>query len=226
MNIDQQLVQQIVARVLDQIGTDPAPMRDESVDTTIPTAADTRTLLIEDKVVTGDVLAARLNGQQRIAFASNSILTPSAKDVLRQSGATWDRVSTGKSSAINLPWKAILLGSAPALTTAIDDTAGWSRELADSESEAVSSAISSVCRADSIGVCLFSTSPERVACRCNRNTQIRAAAVTDPNAVRRAQTDFGANVFCVNPKNCSYFEFKNTLRAVAAVNPISPKEWN
>ncbi|MDA1013012.1 MAG: hypothetical protein O3A00_01000 [Planctomycetota bacterium] len=225
MNIDQQLVRQIVARVLDQIGTTPATLRDEPAMPVETTAATTGALVIDDKVVTGDLLEARLHGRQRVAFANGSILTPSAKDVLRRCGTEWNRIDLRKTSETGLAWKAIVLRSVPALDAAIDDVSGWSRELTGSEREAVDSGISSICRADATGVCLFSASPERTACRCNRNERVRAAVVADIGGVRRIQSDLGANVYCVNPEGRSYFQLRNMLRAVSSVSPQASKEW-
>lgn len=230
MTLDQQLVQEIVGRVLQRLSTPPAAVRDASVSVGEPTSdvvgsdnGSAKALVIEDKVVTEDLLAARVNGHRQISVAKGSVITPSGRDFLRKSGVEWSWASTSSAQPNSkAKWKAIVLKSTDALDKLLEDLSGWKSESASCERGSVQQIAESN---DVAGTCLFTASPERAACRSNRHSHLRAAAVTDVASVRRVQADVGANVFCVSAEGRSYFELRNMLRAISAVTPVEPKEW-
>ncbi len=223
MNIDHQFVQDIVGRVLERLGTSAGTLRDTTVDSSTAVPADSPTeLVIADKVVTEDLLAARVNGHRQVVVTEGSVVTPSGHDFLRTAGLTLSRSSTSAARPSTAAWKAVVLSSTEALDKLLEDVAGWTVESHSCERGAVRQ----IAASGDVGTCVFTASPERVACRCNRNSQLRAAVATDVISVRRVQAEVGANVFCVNAEGRSYFELRNMLRTMSAVTPAEPKEWD
>jgi hypothetical protein len=84
--------------------------------------------------------------------------------------------------AADAKWKIIVVRTTRNLTAALDDAArwpgvAWQRELAGCDIDAAERATSALCRADAEGSIVFTSQPEVVACRANRNSKVRGAVV-------------------------------------------------
>jgi hypothetical protein len=187
-----------------------------------------------EAVITGELLEQRLNGnsQRTIRIGPKAVLTPSARDFLKQRNIEWTRLEKNAAPATNSGiWKAIVASSTPALASALDEigkTAGtrWERELSGDATEAATAAVSALCRGEAVGVAVFAGNAAAVACRANRNAKVRAAVVWSVRCVEAAKRQIGSNLIAVDPAGKSYFELRNLVRAFAADGPPRvPAGW-
>ena len=246
---DEQLIDQIVRSILEQFqrgenvarivpasggrasaaGWSPPGANNNSVQAS---TEEIKTFTLEAPVITGDVLQQHINGATRITIAQHAILTPSARDLIRQRGITIHRqTATATQSAIGNRWTAIVTKTTPALQIALDDAiqspgAIVSRELVGTIDEAVQTAVSLICRADADGAIIFSEHPQRAACLANRNRRIRAAMANDAGSVKSVTAAMGANLLCINPVDLPFFGLRNILRQLSAGGPPQvPQNW-
>ncbi len=244
MNVDGELIEQIVSSVMEHLQTRSGPVRSANAEvraepevhaepTTDPPRETSQGVLLRENVITADVLEQRSNGSREITIGPKSILTPSARDFLKSRNITCTRQSVHQTGpAATCRWKAIVVESTPSVAAALDDVCGsgdgcWQRELAGCPSEAVSAAVSAVCRADAVGVVVFTNDAESIACRANRNRQVRAAVVTDTQAVKTVGHRMGANLIAIAPNGKSDFDLRNMLRTFTANGPTQiPNEWD
>lgn len=222
MKHDDVLVDKIVRDVIEQLRT--LPETKQSPGTAQPT-------VLHEKVITEELLVQQLNGSKRIEVGAKSVLTPSARDFLSKRNIEWQRQPETKSTT-QTDWKAIIVQSTSAVTAALNDleqSTGtcWQREIAGTTCEAVSVAVSAICRAEANAVVIFTGKPESVACRANRNLKVRAAVVGDVRRTESIKTEMGVNLFCINPDGKTYIELRNLLRAATSGGaPRVPEDWN
>jgi hypothetical protein len=189
-------------------------------------------LVLDDKVITGDLLETRINGRHRLVIGPNTVLTPSARDFLRSREIEWSRADKSDTQRpAGQVWKAIVVQPTPAVESALAEatrTAAvrWERELVATAPEAASMAVSVLCRVEAAGVVVFAEAAEAVACLANRNRRVRAAAINDLRHVESVRETLGANLFCVDPRGRSHFEVRNILKQATAATPCVPKCWN
>ena len=236
MPIDDQLVNQIVAGVMQHLGeTDPLTSSDSmpSADQRETSAADIG-IGITENVITAELLETRLNGSSQMVIGPRAILTPAARDYLKEHGIRWSRgqVPNEQSAASVCRWAAVVVQSTAAVISAVqqvDQESGncCKQELVGSDADAASEAVSLLCRGDADGVVVFANSAAAIACRANRNLRIRAAVTNDVFTTKAVLRDMGANLFCVQPEGRSFIELRNLLRAVvSAGTPQPPADWN
>lgn len=239
MNVDEPLIERIVANVMQQLMTaDPVRSRNDSPaavqgDRTSGSSSIPTITRLDEKVITEAVLEQHWNGEKAIQIGPRSILTPTARDFLRTRQIEWRRVvaptSTTKPSAL---WKAVIVQATPAATQAVEDLVrgngtAWKRELAGSLDEAVATATSAICRGEAVGVVVLSAAAAAVACRANRNRQVRAAVVTEASDLAAICQDVGCNVLVIDPGSKSYFELKSLLQRYAQNGvPQAPPGWD
>ncbi|MCH7988137.1 MAG: hypothetical protein IID46_03185 [Planctomycetes bacterium] len=222
MKYDTILVEQIVRDVMQQLRTLPETKQSSGV---------AQPVVLHERVITEELLERQLNGAKRIEIGIKSVLTPSARDFLRQQKIEWQRQPETKSSN-QKHWKAIVVQSTSAVTAALNDLeqsteTNWKQEITGTTCEAVSAALSAICRAEADGVVIFTEKPESVACKANRNLKVRAAVVGDVRRTESIKTEMGVNLFCINPNGKNYIELRNLLRAVTAGStPQIPEDWN
>ena len=222
MKYDDALVDQIVRDVMEQLRT--LPETKQSSGAAQPT-------VLQERVITEELLEQQLNGAKRIEVGMKSVLTPSARDFLSKQKIEWQRQPDAKSTT-QTDWKAIVVQSTSAVTAALNDLEQsmgtcWKQEITGTTCEAVSAAVSAICRAEAAGVVIFTGKPESVACRANRNVKVRAAALGDVRRTESIKTEMGVNLFCINPDGKTYIELRNLLRAVTSGGaPRVPENWN
>ena len=229
--MDDRLVDQIVSEVLARLGGRPT-VRAAADRPSVPPAAAERPncpLVLDEAVVTAETLEQRLNGHTQLAVGRRTVLTPSARDVLRAKGIEWSRHAGSKPAGPGTgAWLAIISRATPAVEQLIAESAGpWRSELTGTVEEAAARAVNAACRGEAAGIVVFSDRSEAVACRANRNPGVRAGAVLDAGGVAAAVRSIGANVLCVAPEGRSYFELRNILRAFTAMGPPrAPAGWS
>lgn len=227
MQISEELVNQVVADVLSTLSR-----QGQVTQTAGSGMAQTRnssSVILSEKVITADLLVEKAKGQTVIGVTAGAILTPSAKDYLREHKVEIQRATTASTKTKQGgTWRAIVLSRAgvveQALTNIEQQTgASWSQELAGSLDEAVQGAVSSLCRADAAGVVLFVSAAEKAACLANRNQKICAAAIQDVNHLRTVVSQMSPNLVCVNPEQKSFIELRNLMKAFVSAGTPHPE---
>ena len=232
--MDDRLVDQIVSEVLARLGGSP-PARAAADRPPSPPAVAARSrgaLVLDEPVVTAEILEERLNGHVQVTFGRRTVLTPSARDVLRARGLEWSRgggPAPGPDAAA-ASWLAIVSRTTPAVERLVGEMglgSAWRSELTGRTEEAARRSVSAICRGEAGGVLVVSDPAEAAACLANRNARVRAAVVADAAAVASAARTIGANILCVAPDGRSYFELRNILRAFTAAGPPRlPAGWS
>lgn len=235
MTTDTDLLEQIVSGVMRQLTSLSGEIRSDGPGTTEPTSGTTTTneLLLTDNVITADLLSERLGRAAGLSIGPTSVLTPSARDWLRERNIVWHRQTQNRSAiaATESGWKVIVECPTPAVTAALDEGVGstghpWVTETADDFATAVRAAVSAVCRAETDGVVLFTSKSAAAACRANRNRKIRAAVVMGEACVRAVRRQMGANLLCVDPTGRTAWELKTILRELERGGwPTPPDNW-
>ena len=240
MRLDAQTIEQIVRSVLDQLQppTVPAaapaklvpPPSAQAATSVTQTAPRVDVVVVTERVITGELLAARVNGRKTVQLAKRAVLTPTARDYLRTHGIAITHEAAGSSSAVAGPkWRVLVSHAAPNVLQAIGDLRqqglAVERELVGTTPEAARQAISLLSRAEVEGVLLVTSEPHVAACVANRNPRVRGAAVTDRAALTSVQSQLGPNLLCLSAVGKSYFELRNLLQACVATRPQVPEGW-
>jgi hypothetical protein len=228
MVVDQALIDQIVSSVLAKL--QPAPAR--SVVSVPPPKAIPATIELTSAVITADVLSESYKTGYILRIGRKSILTPSAIDWLRTNKVDWKRAEKHSAGAGSKRgrWKLIVQSATPTVNAVVDamkrQHADWAIDLIGQAAEAASLAINTICTADRDGVAVLTSFAEIVACRANRNEQVRAAAIGDRNQLNLTMQHLGPNVVCINPTGKTFVELRNLLQDCAATSPKAPAGWN
>ncbi|MFI4851176.1 MAG: hypothetical protein ACIAZJ_18840 [Gimesia chilikensis] len=228
MQISEELVNQVVADVLSTLSRQGQVT--QTAGSGMAQVRNSSSVILSEKVITADLLAEKAKGQTVIGVTAGAILTPSAKDYLREHKVEIQRATAAASTKAKQggTWQAIVLSRAgvveQALTNIEQQTgASWSQELAGSLDEAVQGAVSSLCRADAAGVVLFVSAAEKAACLANRNQKICAAAIQDVNHLRTVVSQMSPNLVCINPEQKSFIELRNLMKAFVSAGTPHPE---
>ncbi|WP_298860678.1 hypothetical protein [uncultured Gimesia sp.] len=228
MQFSEELVNQVVANVLSTISQMGSGGQSSGSAPSVSTPDSS--VVLSDKVITADLLAEKIKGQSVVGIAAESILTPSAKDYLREFNVSVHRpAAVASSKGLGTTWRAIVLSNSSAVENALETieqqtNTRWSQELSASLEESVNDAISSLCRADAAGIVLFAEAAEMAACLANRNQKIRAASIQDVNQLRNVISQMRPNLICVNPLQKSFIELRNLIKTF--VNAGVPANGN
>jgi hypothetical protein len=244
--IDSSTIDRIVANVLQQLGAnsgaapsterssilDPKPFSRDPQGSA--TAAGGR-ITLSDRVITADLLAERIDVATVVAIASRAILTPSARDFIKERGLQIDRAAPVSSKAATSPVTQGVGAGAPIphpsnlssqrLLVVVRNTdavaklwtdlqATWSRELLGCPDDAASLAVREIARGAVQAAVILAEQAHRAACLANRSPAVKAVAVRDAGEVAQVRRQLRANVWCIDPTPKSWFELRNLLSAV------------
>jgi hypothetical protein len=213
MNFTPETVELIVQRVLEHLEAPGAGACDAGA----PSKPATEGFRVSAAVVTQALLAESVNGVKTVRIGTKAIVTPSARDYLRQKGIEVIRESAAAPARTGRRVQIIVATAHPHVSAAVEaleqSGIGCEKRLSGLPAEAATQAISAVCRGEAEKVVIFTAEPELVACLANRNAQIRAAAVADAAAVRRMQTALKPNVLAIDPSPRGVHELKTLLKA-------------
>jgi hypothetical protein len=217
MNFTAEHVELIVQRVLEHLGTSGSRAPSDTKSTGSPVPATTpKSVLISEPVVTQALLADATRGAKQIRIGPTAILTPSARDFVRNHGIEVVRESSSRSAATGLRWQVIATVSTPEVAAAVEGlkARGVSADfrLVGLPTEAASQAVSAVCRCEAVKVVVFTSQPELVACLANRNEQLRAATVSDAASSERTQRTLNPNLLTIDPSAKGVHELKALLK--------------
>ncbi len=227
MTFTPEQVDLIVQRVVQQLGTTgvaiapppgSAPVR--PVAAAEPAAA--LGIRIPGRVITQDLLAASATGAGLVRIDAKALLTPSARDFIKQHAIKIVREGTssaGASTAIR--WQVIVTKSTPQIAAAVEGLTPLGIvcdvRLLGLPAEAAAQSINALCRAEAQQVIVFTDQPELVACMANRNDRVRAASVSDAAATDRVRQHLQGNVLALDPTNKSVHELTSILKAFRPV---------
>ena len=241
MHVDSQLVEQVVTAVLERLreggsGTRAIRARQDSVPQTAAESTPAA-LVLDVPVLTAEILETRLQGKalpqgRELQVGVKTVLTPSARDFLRQSGIAWTRRSASQQAGARpgAVWRGIAVSATAALQRLCEDPAD-SLRLAKCEwlgctDVAVDQAVAALARAEVEGVVLFTAQTARAVCRANRNQAVRAASVGHREDVDAAREQMGANLLVISPAGKSVFELRQLVRAATSgPPPRAPGDW-
>jgi hypothetical protein len=233
MNLSAADIDAIVHRVLQQLQPPSAAAAAPELPTRVvktafgsDSAASPASLsvTITDRVITATVLEAAVTAGfvKSIQVPNSAIVTPAAKDWLKQRGVAIDRrtdASTSAASTASPTWLVLVSTMNTAAATALQ-MAGLSRvSTTGTALEAAAAAANSICRAEAPGVIVLTGTPDLVACRCNRQSACRAIAAVDAEQLIAAGQQWSPNIVAINPVRRGTMELRRLLQAVHGWNP-------
>lgn len=227
--MDQTLIDRIVANVLEQL--QPATPRALTTSAAVPAMKPTAVALSQ-AVITADVLSNAVRPGQAVQIGTKSLLTPSAKDWLRQHQVIWQRGSdqTAGNGVTSLTMRGQLLLSSitPTVRGAVDSVfrslPNWQRQVCGNAKESAEAAVRTITTAECDRVLITSRDADVVACRVNRHRAVRAAVVASGEQVRRVDASLSPNVLVVDPDGRSFVELRNLFRSCAQLGKPQSKE--
>jgi hypothetical protein len=221
MNLTAEHVELIVQRVLEHLGAPggSASGATGSTSSTLPANAP-GAMLISEPVVTQALLAEAIKGGKQVRIGPATILTPSARDFIRNHGIEVVRETSSRSASSGVRWQVIATVSTPEVAAALEGlkTRGINADfrLVGLPAEAATQAVSAVCRGEAAKVVVFTSQPELVACLANRNEQLRAAAVNDTATSERVQRTLNPNLVAIDPSRKGVHELQALLKTMAS----------
>jgi len=242
MSFDGVDIERIVAEVMGRLLTSSPSLRSEdrpaaqaSPVSASREAETSNATSIPGMVITAELVQAGLNGSRNsaggIRIGPRAILTPSARDYLRTKNINWTRETVAATAGgSKTRWLAMVSKANSQAEAVIKNLqAGglaWEQRLVGLPVEAISLAISAICRGEAAGVVVFSGEPEVVACLANRNQSVRAAVAINAHSAAAARQSLGANLLAIDPAGRSFFELRTTLNAFTAGGaPKPPANW-
>jgi hypothetical protein len=226
--VDQALIDRIVASVLEQL----QPVTPRAVTDAAPTPTPKSTVVaLPDAVITADVLSAVIKPGQSVQIGIKSLLTPSAKDWLKQHRIDWHRRAMAPKSASTTPPPLrcqLLLSTVTATVRGAADSVfralpNWSRSMGGSAKEVVETATRSITTAECNRIVITSRDADLIACSVNRNQAVRAAVAMSAEHVRRLDASLSPNVIVVDPTERSFVELRNLFRSCAQLTRPTAK---
>jgi len=218
MSTEVALIDEIVSRVLKELRTAEAVAPSASA-AAAPTAKPTPgEVTIGAAVVTGELLEKSIGGAKKVRIAPKAILTPSARDFIRQRGLEIVRETAPSAKAPAAAWRVLISSAGPQVGSALDDLrssgVGFDRQLTGTIEEAISAATSVLSRGEMKGIVVLTGSPELAACLANRCERIHAVALRDVTALSDIRRQFQPNLIAIDSVNKNTFELRQTLKAV------------
>jgi hypothetical protein len=225
--VDQALIDRIVANVLEQL--QPATPR---AVTPATTATRPSAVQLTQAVITADVLNKAVSPGQAVQIGTRSLLTPSARDWLRQHQIMWSRAAGNSDArvdrAASLRGQLLLSTVTPAVRGAVDSlfrsVRHWQRQVVGPARDAAEIAVRSLATAECDRVLITSREAELVACLANRQAAVRAAVVSSADHVQRLEASLSPNLWVVDPTAKSLMELRNLFRSCVALGKPQPKE--
>ena len=228
MNFDAQAIDDIVAGVLSQLGmTSIVDRALQSSQPVQPGTASQQGLALTETVITEDLLAEKAVGAESLLILKGAVITPSGRDWLRKHDVTWKRVSETTTTAEKSLWRLIVATPSEAIDKLNDEVTrwGWTVDCVSGSEEAAVCGVTSL-NEETEGVVILTSEPERVACRANRHSHVRAASVAQVTDVARVKQQLGVNLIAVCPGQRGFFELRNMMKTLAAGGPPqAPENW-
>ena len=177
-------------------------------------------LIVEDRVVTMSVLAARLENVRRVTVRKGAVVTPAVRDELRDRGIELSRsvsngAADGNESSASMV-RLVIAATPPCNADSLAATSGGDAEVITMQSgnvvESIEKLVSWLATGDCLAV-LLTGDAEAALCLANRSRGVRAISAGSASAIARSATAVGANLLIADPAGRSMHEMANMVRA-------------
>jgi hypothetical protein len=196
----------IVREVLRRLTALEAPAHSDVV--------DSRTLDLDDRVVTLSSLDGQLNGKTNLVVRPDAIVTPAVQDELRERGIQLERGSSA-ATASAVPWYAAVVGaSSSSISNWLQQCGGGHVESFECFREATDRACARA--VDGCRAIVVSEQSAAAACHANRDQRIRAACGWDVSSIREALDTLSPNVLIVDPRRHNQYSFRTLIQTFTA----------
>jgi hypothetical protein len=223
---DSTLIDSVVREVLARLtaAERPAPTRPSS-ETPGPAP-----LVLGPAVISLSTLADRLSGVRRVVVGKKAVVTPAARDLLKQHNITISR--SADATGANRPALAVAVCETSwdpaALVRLVAPLAAGIERLAKTGLASVVAELTDTVVKDGRLGLLLSGKPDVACCLANRRPSVRAAVARDRDEVAQAVRNLGMNLLVVDPARRSLFQLgqmvKQFLQAGAAQCPPPLKD--
>ena len=230
----EQIVREVLAR-LDLRADQPRPSGGNSpagipAATTQTAPADSLTLA--ERVITADLLSRRLNGVRQVMLLAGAIVTPSAKDLLRERNIGWSfglATSTTAASA----GRTLFVGVADstfcpaALVRGLAKHGVQVQQVASAGLVPVTQELSEQVALSGSLALLLTASTAAAVCVANRRRGVRAIQAGTMEQLVAGIEAIGANLLILDPAATSYFQLQRTITRFCDPAPRNcPKHLN
>lgn len=220
-------IERIVREVVRRLETASTPSSTPAP--ALPAESNSRDLYLNLPVISVARLEGKLIGVKQVVVSPSSVVTPAAKDLLRDQKIALVRGEVNK-PANN--WKlSLAVGVAE---TSYEPAALWREvkaenvqleELARTGLASVTAELcDQVARGGRLGI-LLTTNVAAAVCLANRTRGVRAAEARCATSTRDAVRGVGVNLLVVNPQGKSTFELRRMISVLLAGAGDCPAEW-
>ena len=228
MALGQEQIEWIVREVVRRLEAASAP---SSTSQSMPVASDCgkSELRLSVPVISVARLEGRLSGVKQLVVSKTAVVTPAAKDLLRDQKIALVR---GEVTKPENAWKLSLV--AGVAETNFEPASLWRElqkegaqieELARTGLARVTTELcEQVMRGGRLGI-LLTTNVSAAVCLANRTKGVRAAEARCATSTRDAVRGVGVNLLVVNPVGKSTFELRRMIGVLLAGGGDCPAEW-
>jgi hypothetical protein len=191
-------------------------------------AACPATLQIRQRVVTLAAVQDRLAGIRRLLVPPGAVVTPAVRDELRQRKIEIQVASPPEHSAGPASATLLLAVETPApraMLDAIADEAGCVQQLESGGLAELVARLADAMRDQRLPAVLVTAEPAAALCLANRQSRIRAAWGTGPDAVRKASESIGANVLVLDTAAPAGAALRTMIRQFLQASHDCPPRW-
>lgn len=224
-------VERIVREVLERLrvpGNGEKCGENAAVAATKQPANDAVSLALSGRVIAVADLSGRLDGVQVVVVPRKAIVTPAARDLLRERGVT---LASRAVPAETRTAARLTLGVAETRCDAAELVRGMREDGVEVEQLArsglagvVEELADQIARGGRLGM-LLTDNPLAALCRANRHRGVRAAQGNDAWQVGRAIAAIEANLLVVEPHGRGTFVLRQAVRAFCRGANGCPAEW-
>lgn len=231
MSLDSAIIDRIVSGVLTQLGSaapraDGGSVRTESRSHATESrvhSRESRAVRLDARIVTAEIVDGIDSSATTVVVTPRAIVTPAAWDVAKLRGLSIDRrapAAAPQQSPLStldsrLSSFLIIVHHTDAVGRLWDDLQGtWRREFLGCPDDAAKLAIAELSRGGVSRVVIVAEQTHRAACLANRHESVKAVAIRDAADVQAIKTQLRANVWCVSPRNKSWFELRRLFSSL------------
>jgi len=175
-------------------------------------------LVIAEHVVTVTTLAGRTKGKRVVVVPQRAIVTPAARDLLREQGVALERQAPrGHQAQLGLRRVIAVAETNFEPTAMLTGLRGIEFEHVARVGlvGVIDEVVDRVVRGGAIGL-VYTDQADAALCLANRSSGVRAVLARSAEKVRRARVQLAANVFVVEPARKSVFELRQIIAASIA----------
>ncbi|PQO45794.1 hypothetical protein [Blastopirellula marina] len=178
-------------------------------------STDGSEVALADRVVTMETLEGKIGGAKALVVTPSAIVTPAARDALKDRGVRLLRDSEAAKRA-KKPVEVLAFAASGVTAWRERGPVGVFIDLTSTVKQAALAA-----KQDKI-VILLTESPEAACCAANRDGEIRAASVDSIAAVNRVLPQTAANVIAVDPSKIARDQIAEFIETIHSHQTVAP----